>query len=185
MIKRRYEIPQKDRPVYSSVTLPPNARLFMLTFGERNAPERWSVRHLFFKEPGQFSSVSGALLWMERILAELDCTQPDTQRRSFFPQKKTRAQEKQEYLAWLNEEKPKPLSPCWEPQLFCHADRASEVFYIRVLYRQHSSWQGEIYWKQDQQKQYFRSVLELMLLIDSALQGPKAQKQQQNCAEKP
>lgn len=41
------------------------------------------------------------------------------------------------------------------------------VFQVQVLARQHNSWQGVIFWKQ--QRQSFRSVLELLHLIYSAL----------------
>ncbi|MCI9007510.1 MAG: hypothetical protein HFI13_05295 [Lachnospiraceae bacterium] len=43
------------------------------------------------------------------------------------------------------------------------------TFLIRVQYRQHSSWQGEVVWVDQQKKEYFRSALELVKLLDSAL----------------
>lgn len=43
------------------------------------------------------------------------------------------------------------------------------TFVIRVQYRQHSSWQGEITWIDGQKKEYFRSALELLRLMDSVL----------------
>lgn len=46
---------------------------------------------------------------------------------------------------------------------------AKATFWIRVLYRQHTSWQGEVTWVERQKKEYFRSALELLGLIDSAL----------------
>lgn len=44
-------------------------------------------------------------------------------------------------------------------------------FVIRILFRQHTSWQGSITWIEENSEQTFRSVLELILLIDSALGG--------------
>lgn len=43
------------------------------------------------------------------------------------------------------------------------------TFVIRVQHRQHSSWQGEVTWVDEQKKEYFRSALELVRLIDDAL----------------
>lgn len=43
------------------------------------------------------------------------------------------------------------------------------TFELQILFRQHTSWQGIIYWRDQQQQQSFRSVLELILLLDSAL----------------
>ncbi len=45
--------------------------------------------------------------------------------------------------------------------------RRREAFLVRVICRQHNSWQGEVCWKA--QQLYFRSTLELMCLIHSAL----------------
>ena len=46
---------------------------------------------------------------------------------------------------------------------------AQATFEIRVIFRQHSSWQGVIHWLEESRQQSFRSVLELVLLMDSAL----------------
>jgi len=47
---------------------------------------------------------------------------------------------------------------------------ALATFEIRLLFRQHASWQGTISWQEGGQEISFRSVLELILLISSALQ---------------
>lgn len=44
------------------------------------------------------------------------------------------------------------------------------TFIIRVQHRQHSSWQGRITWMDKNKTQYFRSVWEMVKLIDSALE---------------
>lgn len=51
--------------------------------------------------------------------------------------------------------------------------RAGEqaTFMIRLLFRQHASWQGCVTWIESSSEQTFRSALELILLIDSALGG--------------
>lgn len=43
------------------------------------------------------------------------------------------------------------------------------TFLVHVKYRQNATWQGEVIWAEKQQKQSFRSALELLKLIDSAL----------------
>lgn len=47
------------------------------------------------------------------------------------------------------------------------------TFELQVLFRQHSSWQGVILWKDRKLEESFRSVLELTLLMDSALREEK------------
>ena len=48
-------------------------------------------------------------------------------------------------------------------------DRAT--FDVQVLYRQHTSWQGVLLWRDCNMEQSFRSALELVLLMDSALRN--------------
>lgn len=51
---------------------------------------------------------------------------------------------------------------------------AAATFTIRVLFRQNASWQGTITWMERKQEQSFRSVLELILLMDNALSNQEA-----------
>lgn len=43
------------------------------------------------------------------------------------------------------------------------------TFHIRMLFRQNTSWQGELIWSENGKRCMFRSVMELLILIDSAL----------------
>lgn len=43
------------------------------------------------------------------------------------------------------------------------------TFAVRILFRQNSSWQGSVTWLEKNQEESFRSVLELILLMDSAM----------------
>ena len=45
------------------------------------------------------------------------------------------------------------------------------TFELHILFRQHSSWQGNLIWRETGLEQSFRSVLELILLMDSALRS--------------
>ena len=45
------------------------------------------------------------------------------------------------------------------------------TFVVKILFRQHSSWQGTLAWSEKRQEKPFRSVLELILLMNSALNG--------------
>lgn len=45
------------------------------------------------------------------------------------------------------------------------------TFELQVIFRQHSSWQGVVIWRERQLEQSFRSVLELVMLMDSALRS--------------
>ena len=43
------------------------------------------------------------------------------------------------------------------------------TFMVRVLFRQNASWQGSVKWVETGQEEPFRSVLELLLLMNSAV----------------
>ena len=43
------------------------------------------------------------------------------------------------------------------------------TFALRILFRQNASWQGSIFWVDEEQEEHFRSVLELLFLLDSTL----------------
>ena len=44
------------------------------------------------------------------------------------------------------------------------------TFFVRILFRQNASWQGTLTWVEGGQEEYFRSVLELVGLMDNALE---------------
>ena len=43
------------------------------------------------------------------------------------------------------------------------------TFAVRILFRQNASWQGSVTWVEGRQEACFRSVLELIVLMDNAL----------------
>ncbi len=48
------------------------------------------------------------------------------------------------------------------------------TFSVRVMFRQNASWQGTLCWLEKNREESFRSVLELMMLIDSAFEAERA-----------
>lgn len=50
---------------------------------------------------------------------------------------------------------------------------AAATFAIRILFRQNASWQGSVRWAEGAQEESFRSVLELIMLMDNALSYSK------------
>lgn len=64
--------------------------------------------------------------------------------------------------------KPLRSAPCDADEL---ARGNAATFEMRVLFRQHASWQGELLWLERDARQSFRSVLELITLMDSALRA--------------
>ena len=50
-------------------------------------------------------------------------------------------------------------------------DGCLATFVVKIFFRQHTSWQGNIIWLEKKVDQNFRSALELIFLMDSALGG--------------
>ena len=95
-----------------------------------------------------FRSLSQFLLKMESVLEEMQEPQSYTTKRTFS------------YMLPSDED------------AACTAQfrkGAKATFELKVLFRQHSSWQGIVVWKDRKTEQSFRSVLELVCLLDSAL----------------
>ena len=56
-----------------------------------------------------------------------------------------------------------------QPSPECKRMGQGATFVVNILFRQHTSWQGTITWCEKNHEQSFRSVLELLNLMDSAL----------------
>jgi hypothetical protein len=99
-----------------------------------------------------FHGTMELLLSIESMLEEMKGPQSFSVRRSFRPP----------------EERP-------APSVAADAVREGKVatFSLRILFRQNVSWQGSVLWCDGRQEESFRSVLELLLLMDSALGAGK------------
>lgn len=67
--------------------------------------------------------------------------------------------------------KPLPEAPCDMGEL---TRGSAATFEMRILFRQNASWQGELLWLEKNARQSFRSVLEMITLMDSALRAKEA-----------
>ena len=107
--------------------------------------------------PGQpverFESLSQLLLRGERLFEQSGGVQSYTTPRIFA-------------LA-----KPLEPAPCAATEL---TRGNAATFEMRILFRQHASWQGELLWMEKNTRQSFRSVLEMITLMDSALRAEDA-----------
>ena len=101
-----------------------------------------------FHDAGSFESLSQFLIRMEALLEESQAPQAYTSHRTFS-----------QIL--------KPDDGSAPPTPVRKGTKAT--FELQVLFRQHSSWQGILIWKERGAEQSFRSVLELVMLLDSAL----------------
>lgn len=104
------------------------------------------------REMQSFRSLSQFLVMMEETLEQTNEPQADTISRRF--------------RSLL------PPPSAYYPSSIPSGEHAT--FELQILFRQHTSWQGMLLWQEQQMEQPFRSVLELILLMDSALRDPEA-----------
>lgn len=116
---------------------------------DRRIPEG-RFYHPVRPDGGRFYGLVDFLRQADGLMDDARLPQRYTETRSF-------AGVRQEQAAW---ETPDPLLPE-------HGRLAT--FRLRVLFRRNSSWQGTLSWLEGKKEEPFRSVLELILLLDSAL----------------
>ena len=97
-------------------------------------------------KPLRFSSMAQLLFFMEELMDRENSPQRETKAREFCPVE---------------------AQPALRSQT--RREKNLAVFEIRVLFRQNASWQGSLLWRERKLEGHFRSVLELMRLMDSAL----------------
>ena len=106
----------------------------------------------YHKEGIPFQSMTQFLVRMEQAMDEMELPKAFTETRSFA----------------------QPSAVLKDTADLQEQTGREATFALKVLFRQNTSWQGLITWLEGRQEQSFRSVLELICLIDSALVGEKS-----------
>lgn len=163
-------IKEEERTVYGSAVLPGNTALFLLRVEQMTRYDMaGQLFNLYMPEPERFGSMAEVIHKMDTFMDEVNYPQAAVKLRDihFDGGRMRRGQYDRlamDKLPWIIQ--------YWHPTLFSHpVDRYAAVF-IRVMYRQHSSWQGTVLWRgRDglRQQLHFRSVLELMNILQSAI----------------
>ena len=128
---------------------------------EQQRGRLWSQ---YKREPVPFTSLFEALERMEELYDALQYPFASTQIRSFLREiGKERGPDE--------EGRPGREYPLVEPFDKVIGHRGQDAtFIIRVQYRQHSTWQGEVVWAEARKRSRFGSILELMKLIDRTME---------------
>lgn len=113
------------------------------------------IRNPYLGKELKFTNVMQFLIQMEALLDMMDYPQSFAGTRKFWNN------------ATANQW---PQMPDSEASDSPQAGLAS--FALKVIFRQHASWQGSLHWLDEHREESFRSVLELLKLIDEALTRP-------------
>lgn len=112
--------------------------------------------HAYEREAVTFSTMEEAIFGLERFYDSLNFPYPTTNNRSFYKE----GQQKN-----CREERTRIMKD--EELLNKHGDLGT--FIVRVQHRQNSSWQGRITWMDENKTVYFRSIWEMIKLVEEAL----------------
>ncbi|MCL1982860.1 MAG: hypothetical protein FWG53_07250 [Clostridiales bacterium] len=114
-----------------------------------------SVFHGSFKDGRRFSNLMQLLLTIEDILDDTGFPKATTEKRRFNTFKQIDRETK-----------------IVDGRLDFEALKGKlATFRLKIIFRHNASWQGSVAWMEDNDEEPFRSALELLMLMDSALSG--------------
>lgn len=112
------------------------------------------IYHCYSKEPWKFTNILQLIELADDFFDKLEFPQASTSARSFTSTQFSGVDR---------------LDKVQAPEDFIENRGQKGTFFLNVRYRQNSSWQGSVTWVEEQREQHFRSALELLKLIDGAL----------------
>jgi len=113
--------------------------------------------HKYQKEPNTFGHFMDMVKELEKLYDAIDYPQATSYKRSFLKEAKTVAVKKEDLVA------------VWESRTLGELKGELATFYVLVKGRANATWQGEVIWVEKGISKKFRSVMELMILMDNAL----------------
>ena len=140
-------------PFATSRFVPYEMKTSLLKFtGYENKNPVGTNSNPLFEGEKRFENLTRLLLMIEELQNELNFPQASMQGRSFRPEESGSG-----VLA---------AAPAAAGE-----EKALATFKLRILFRQNASWQGSLVWVEQGTEAQFRSVLELVTLLDSVLAG--------------
>ena len=111
----------------------------------------------YLEEPFEFVNMVVMIQKMEEVFDAVGFPQAFMATRTFSNEKRVMNKHDVEGSVFLNRGNDK------------ETDGKKCTFEISVRFRQNASWQGQIFWSEKNMRQNFRSVLEMLKLMDEAL----------------
>jgi len=111
----------------------------------------------YLEEPFEFANMVNMIQKMEEIFDTVGFPQAFLTTRTFNNEKRVVSKHDVEGSVFLNRGNEK------------ETDGNKCTFEISVRFRQNATWQGQIFWTEKNMRQNFRSVLEMLKLMDEAL----------------
>ena len=115
------------------------------------------IYNRYSKEPEEFDNVVQMIRNLENFYNRISVPQSSMQLRGFTKEEIICNQEQEEFREFLDED------------FLLDRKGIYATFLVAVRFRQNATWQGEIYWMEKKKEEKFKSVLELLILIDNIL----------------
>ncbi|GHU36982.1 hypothetical protein FACS1894105_08260 [Clostridia bacterium] len=115
------------------------------------------ITHRNIDEAYAFQDISGLLLFIESRLDDFNYPKAQFRPRRFVLENKKIKLERKRHMDTINLDEEK------------FANEESVNFLVKIDYRRNATWQGQITWLESNKKENFRSCLELVRLIDQAV----------------
>lgn len=122
---------------------------------DQNNEKQGRFYHRYSVEPVGFTDLNNLLIIADRLMDEIDYPQASTRSRAFF------------HRQGHTNQKGAVRVKSSDEVLREAGNKAT--FIVNVQYRQNATWQGKVLWAETDKSCNFRSALELLKLIDSAL----------------
>ena len=127
------------------------------------------IYHRFSQQPITFLGAEGVLFSIEKLMDEWDYPQSTLKMRSFAPSSPHQSRQPGMARKAIN-----------DPLAYTGQDA---TFVVHVKYRQNATWQGTVTWADKNKQQNFRSALELIKLMDSAMDESLPPEQEQTAEQ--
>lgn len=132
--------------------------------GENNGEYSGRIWHQYSDEPLFFQGTIEMVRFIEDLFNQWNFPQSSTDSRSFSAKKPV-----------AGEEHRKGVELQMDASRLHNKNGGKGTFIVHVRYRQNATWQGDVIWAEKNERQGFRSALELLKLIDSALDGEEGE----------
>ena len=140
------------------ISCPVTSKVIIYLFNSPGEPVRGQIYSVYYDAFMDFCGVAQLLRAMESLFDTLDMPQASCEKQTFRPLKRVKKKDEDEKMERFA-----------ETQKRTETEQAS--FLVHVVYRQYNTWQGTITWIQDKTSRNFKSVLEMLKLMDDAING--------------
>jgi len=150
MVQNRKFVPHRDR----------SAEYIVCVTSRSNTSFQGTIEHSQSRETQQFRSFAEMLMLIESRRIVLKLPSPDLTLRSWKETEELKLSGKEENS--MGKEDLSDFQKAFQKS-------GGQEFFIHIMFRQHVSWQGEISWLNSEKSLYFRSMLEMIMLLQEAL----------------